>query len=290
MATTLTFTGQPQSAAAGASLGTLTVAAVDSAGTIVTAFSGTVTLALGSNSSGGTLSGTTSIATSGGVATFSGLSIDKAGTGYTLTASTLGLKSATSSAFDVTAPPPTTGSLTVTTSTAGADLDPDGYTVSVDGGGSQSDGDNGSVTFGDLSSGSHTVTLSGLAGNCQAGSTSQTVSVPAGGSASASFAVTCQSSPPPNSPPAVDAGGDQTQIVSVLYQLNATFTDPDGDGPWTYAINWGDGTSSTGSLSAPGAIGPVHTYVLTGSYQITVTVTDSRGASGSASKILNVTL
>lgn len=291
MARSLKFTGEPQSAQTGASLGIITVAAVDSAGTIVTAFSGTVTLAIGTNPGGGTLLGSSAVATSGGVATFSGLSIDKAGTGYTLTASTLGLKSATSSAFDITAPPPTTGSLTVNTTTTGSDLDPDGYAVSVDGGGSQAISDNGSVTFGNLSSGSHTVTLSGLATNCQAGSTSQTASVPAGGSASAAFAVTCQASPPPtNQPPVVNAGGAQTQLVSVLYQLNATFTDPDGDGPWTYAINWGDGTSSSGSLSAQGAIGPTHIYVLTGSYQITVTVTDSHGASGSDSKTLSVTL
>jgi hypothetical protein len=381
MATSLRFTGEPQSAQTGASIGTITVAAVDSTGGLVADFSGTVTLAIGTNPGGGTLSGPTSAATSNGVATFSGLSIDKAGNNYTLAASTLGLGSANSSPFNVTvpapttgdvtvttattgsnidpdgytvavdggggqaigvngsltfsslaagthtvalggvaancsvggsssqtvtvpaggstsasfavtcqAPPPTTGSLTVTTSTGGSDLDPDGYTVSVDGGGSQSIGDNGSVTFSNLSSGSHTVTLSGLASNCQAGSTSQTASVPAGGSASASFAVTCQASPPPNQPPVVNAGGTQTQLVSVLYQLNASFTDPDGDGPWTYAINWGDGTSATGSLAAQGAIGPTHTYVLPGSYQITVTVTDGHGASGSDSKTLSVTL
>jgi hypothetical protein len=198
-----------------------------------------------------------------------------------------------SAAFAVScqAPPPTTGSLTVTTSTTGSDLDPDGYTVGVDGGGSQSISDNGSVTFGNLSSGTHTVTLSGLASNCTAGSTSQTASVPAGGSTSASFAVTCQGSPPPtNHPPVVNAGGNQNQLVSLLYQLNASFTDQDGDGPWTYQVNWGDGSSTSGTLSAQGAIGPGHTYVLPGSYQITVTVTDAHGASGSDSKTLNVTL
>jgi len=382
MATALQFTAQPQSAQAGASLGTITVAAVDSTGATVSDFSGTVVIAIGANPSGGTLAGTPSAATSGGVATFSGLSIDRPGTGYTLSASTLGLKSAASATFSVTAPPPTTGSLsvstattgsnvdgdgytvtvdgsngqpiginasatfnnlsaashtvvlsgvasnctvsggpsqtvtvpaggsssasfaiscqapppttgnlTVTTSTSGSDLDPDGYTVSVDGGGSQSISDNGSVTFSNLSSGSHTVALSGLASNCAAGNTSQTVSVPAGGSTSASFSITCQAPPPPtNHPPVVNAGGNQSALVAVLYQLNAAFTDVDGDGPWNYSINWGDGSSSSGSLSAQGGIGPTHTYALPGAYSITVTVTDAHGASGSDTKTLNVTL
>src|SRR5205823_2254087 len=54
---------------------------------------------------------------------------------------------------------PTTGSLTVTTATSGAsgDVDPDGYTVSVDGSSSRSIGANGSVTFSGLSAGSHSV-------------------------------------------------------------------------------------------------------------------------------------
>src|SRR6185295_2286334 len=46
---------------------------------------------------------------------------------------------------------PTTGNLTATTSTTGSDQDPDGYTVSVDGGAGQAIGVNGSVTFSNLS-------------------------------------------------------------------------------------------------------------------------------------------
>jgi PKD repeat protein len=88
----------------------------------------------------------------------------------------------------------------------------------------------------------------------------------------------------------VSAGGNQSSLLAVLYQLNASFSDPDGDGPWSYQVNWGDGTSTSGTLSAQGAIGPGHTYLLPGAYTITVTVTDSHGAPGSDSKTLNVTL
>src|SRR5207253_1629404 len=78
---------------------------------------------------------------------------------------------------------PTTGSLTVTTATSGAtgDLDPDGYTVTLDGATSRSIGDNGTTTFSGLAPGSHTVVLSGMAANCSvSGGTSRTVSVTAG--------------------------------------------------------------------------------------------------------------
>src|SRR5207249_8764663 len=58
---------------------------------------------IGANPSGGTLAGTATVAAVSGVATFSGLSIDKAGTGYTLVASSSGLTDPTSTAFNITA-------------------------------------------------------------------------------------------------------------------------------------------------------------------------------------------
>jgi len=59
-------------------------------------------MAIGTNPSGGTLTGTTSVTASAGVAAFSQLRIDKAGTGYTLIASSAGLTPATSNAFNIT--------------------------------------------------------------------------------------------------------------------------------------------------------------------------------------------
>src|SRR2546421_9229308 len=94
--------------------------------------------------------------------------------------------------------PPQTGNLTVNTSTSGSNLDADGYTVTVDGNASQTVGTNGSVTFTNLSAANHTVTLSGVASNCTvSGGTSRTVSVPAGGTASTTFCVSCPAAPPP---------------------------------------------------------------------------------------------
>src|SRR6266516_4523282 len=92
-------------------------------------------------------------------------------------------------------PPGGSGNLTATATTSGSNLDPDGYTVTVDGTTSQPIATNGgSVTFTGLASGSHTVAISGVAPNCTvSGGTSQTVSVPSGGTATASFSATCTS-------------------------------------------------------------------------------------------------
>src|SRR5436190_12034231 len=82
------------------------VSALDDAGNVVTGFTGLITVALGANPGGGTLAGTTSVNAVSGVATFSTLSINNAGNGYTLTASANGLTGATSTSFNITAPPP----------------------------------------------------------------------------------------------------------------------------------------------------------------------------------------
>jgi virginiamycin B lyase len=89
----------------------LTVAVENSAGQVDSAFSGTITVAIGNNAGAGTLSGTISLPASGGVATFSGLSLNAAGNGYTLVVSSAGVISATTNSFDVltTLPPTITG-------------------------------------------------------------------------------------------------------------------------------------------------------------------------------------
>lgn len=62
--------------------------------------------------------------------------------------------------------PPGTGSLSITTATAGSSLDSDGYTVSVDGAAAQAIGLNETLAIEDLAVGTHALVLSDIASNC----------------------------------------------------------------------------------------------------------------------------
>jgi hypothetical protein len=94
-----------------------TVTVEDAFANVVTTATNTVSVALGANPGGATLGGTTSRAAVAGVATFSTLTIDSAGTGYTLVATSPGLAPDTSQAFNVSAGLAT--SLAVTSQPAG---------------------------------------------------------------------------------------------------------------------------------------------------------------------------
>src|SRR5207247_2736837 len=75
-----------------------------------------------------------------------------------------------------------TGSIQVTTATAGMDLDPDGYTVLLDNGQQRPLGDNGTTVIEGVSAGDHSVILFGAVGNCAlAGNNPRTVHVTTGG-------------------------------------------------------------------------------------------------------------
>ena len=63
-----------------------------------------VTVALSNNPGGATLGGTLTVTAQSGVATFSGLTLDKEGTGYTLLVTANGLTGADTSAFNVLVP------------------------------------------------------------------------------------------------------------------------------------------------------------------------------------------
>jgi hypothetical protein len=97
----LAFTVQPTGAFAGVAMKPMAVTVQDGLGNTVSSASMNITVAIGSNAGSGTLSGTTTVAAVGGVATFSDLMLDKSGAGYTLTASANGATVATSSPFDV---------------------------------------------------------------------------------------------------------------------------------------------------------------------------------------------
>ncbi|HET9708558.1 MAG TPA: Ig-like domain-containing protein, partial [Gemmatimonadales bacterium] len=87
-AKTLVFKTQPPGSLVAGTLFGATIAALDVAGDTATGFTGNVTMAIGANPASGTLSGTNPVAAVAGIATFSNLSIDKAGSPYTLVAST----------------------------------------------------------------------------------------------------------------------------------------------------------------------------------------------------------
>ena len=116
-ATQLAFGTQPSNTAAGSSITpAMTVQVEDTNGNVVTTGTGStasVTVAIGTNPGGGTLSGTTTVSAVSGVATFSTLSTNKAGTGYTLTASSSGLTGATSNGFNITPGAVSAGTSTV---------------------------------------------------------------------------------------------------------------------------------------------------------------------------------
>src|SRR5512145_3063259 len=124
-ATRLSFTVQPVTTAAAATVTpAVRVTALDDLGNTATGFTGTVTIAIGTNPASGTLAGTTTVAATAGVAVFSTLSIDKAGSGYTLQGTAPGLAPATSAAFDITAGPVTQLAFAIQpgTATAGATM------------------------------------------------------------------------------------------------------------------------------------------------------------------------
>ena len=102
-ATQLVFGQQPTNTVAGVSISpAVTLLVEDANGNVVTGSTASITVAIGTNPGGGTLSGTKTVSAVSGVATFSALSIDKTGTGYTLTATSTGVTSATSSTFNIT--------------------------------------------------------------------------------------------------------------------------------------------------------------------------------------------
>jgi subtilisin family serine protease len=99
-ATQLVFTRAPGPAAAGAPIvPAVQVSVEDAFGNVVATSGAGIDLALGANPGGATLSGQTHGTTLNGVASFTGLTLDKPSAGYTLVASAANLPAATSVPF-----------------------------------------------------------------------------------------------------------------------------------------------------------------------------------------------
>lgn len=105
-ASKLAFQVQPSSTPAGQPIAPAIVVSVqDAGGNPVATADNMVTLAMGTNPTGATLGGTTSVSAVGGVASFVDLQVLSPGSGYTLTASAADLASATSATFDISPVP-----------------------------------------------------------------------------------------------------------------------------------------------------------------------------------------
>src|SRR5437016_12706899 len=87
--------------------------------------------------------------------------------------------------------PPLTGDIIVAANTDGSDLDPNGYTATLDLTKSQSLPTNGSTTFSGVLEGAHVVQLSGVASNCTVNTKNPLPVTLVGSSTTATFSVTC---------------------------------------------------------------------------------------------------
>jgi large repetitive protein len=96
-----------------------------------------------------------------------------------------------------------------------------------------------------------------------------------------------------NVPPTVSLGGTTTGFINQIIILPITATDPssaDMAAGFTYAINWGDGTTQAIGASANNGAGlsPTHVYSTAGNYTISVTATDKDGGVGSISRTMQI--
>ena len=98
-----------------------------------------------------------------------------------------------------------------------------------------------------------------------------------------------------NLPPTVKIntpGPGSNLAAKTVYSFKATFADAGKADTHTCTINWGDGTSSTGTVTESGGAGTCassHAWASTGNYTITVTVKDSSGATATATSAITVT-
>jgi hypothetical protein len=108
-ACSLAWSGEPSGTASGQVISTgfdssgspLQVEILDGSGNVVTTSTAPITVGFSSNPGSGSLSGTTTVSASAGVASFSDLSISAPGIGYALLASSSGIAPATSTPFPI---------------------------------------------------------------------------------------------------------------------------------------------------------------------------------------------
>ena len=304
----LVFIQNPTNTVAGASITpSVTVQLRDSADTNVYSL-GSVTVAIGANPGTGTLSGTKTVAMASGLATFGGLSIDKAGTGYTLTATTAGATDGTSGTFNITAA--TASRLVITSVNGGSDPtvgtffsvvvqaqdaygNPANVTSNTGIGLSVATGTGflGGTTAGQIDSGSSSVTISGVTYTRAETGVSLTATrtsgmTPLAPGTSATFTVvvagtTTALSSIPN-----------PSVVGESVTFTATVSPASGSGTPTGTVDFFDGATLLGSATLSGGVATLFTSTLSvGSHPATAVYSGDAdyGASTSpeASQVVN---
>ncbi|PYP73874.1 MAG: hypothetical protein DMD25_15960, partial [Gemmatimonadetes bacterium] len=118
--------------------------------------------------------------------------------------------------------------------------------------GSQTMATNGNVIFANIPAGSYQVTLSGQAANCTVTSANpQTANVPAGGTATTNFTVSC-------------AATTTTGTLTVSNSTTGSDLDPDG---YTVTVS---GSAGTGSQTMATNGNVIFANIPAGSYQVTL--------------------
>ena len=85
-----------------------------------------------------------------------------------------------------------------------------------------------------------------------------------------------------NLPPAADANGPYSGTVNMAVMFDGSGSSDPENGPLTYAWDFGDGSSGTGT-------NPTHSYSEAGTYNVTLTVSDNAGATDSDMTTVNIT-
>ncbi len=280
----LVFVTQPGSGLVNGALpGPITVQAQTAEGGKATGYSGTVLIALLNNPGGAVLSGTTSAnIVNGKAVTFSDLSLDKAGSGYTLILLSQDLPWQSSAAFTVNNPVPTLSKVSPDLVGTGGDS----VALEVTGTNFTSDSTaewNGAarptlvvsdtvlmmILFSDdlAEPGSGTVAVTNAA---PGGGTTAPITVSLSGASVSSAPVVNSVSANPN-PGAVG------QSITFVADGSAA-----GGQALTYAWDFADGTTGTGATAT-------HAYTMAGVYTVTVTLTNAALESTSAQLSLTVT-
>ncbi len=154
--------------------------------------------------------------------------------------------------------------LSATFSDAGVNDSPWSYTIDW--------GDGSTATTGSTTSQSTAITASHTYAAAGTDTVRVTVTDKDGGAGSAKTPVTVTVV---NHPPTAAPGGPYSGMEGAAVALNGSgSSDPDGDAI-TYAWSFGDGTTGTGAT-------PSHVYADNGSYTVSLTVTDSKGAPSTA--------